>query len=189
MISKTGLRDGTKKAMMPLDWKSMPEGPEKYQAYLASREWAVIKVAVRERSGGVCEWCKHDPATETHHQTYARKYHEQLTDLLDVCRPCHAFLSGKSKEDPREYWKPLKPVVPYRFVIPMHDDLHVECPICKGEWNNVHMATATIKVARKSDVLVLPFWCECGCNFCWQLTTRKGYTTIEYEITGNSNPR
>lgn len=90
-----------------MNWKTMPEGREKYAAYLASREWAVKKEAVRNRSNGVCERCKKNPHEQTHHLTYIRKYNEYLDDLLGLCRPCHEFLSGKSNEDPAEgAWKP-----------------------------------------------------------------------------------
>lgn len=71
-----------------------------YYTYLASREWALRKRSVRERSGGVCERCKMAPHTETHHLTYQNLGKEPLTDLLGVCRGCHAFLSGRSDLDP-----------------------------------------------------------------------------------------
>jgi len=73
---------------------------ERYQRYLASREWAVLKEQVRARSGGVCERCKKAPYEQTHHVTYARKYHERIDDLQAVCELCHLFVSGKSDLDP-----------------------------------------------------------------------------------------
>ena len=85
---------------MLLNWKQMPDGQEKYNAYLASPEWAVLKNAVKARSGGICEHCRLTTGTQTHHQTYIRKYAERLSDLLHVCGQCHLFLSGKG-EDPR----------------------------------------------------------------------------------------
>ncbi len=83
------------------DWKSMPVGREKYQHYLASREWAVLKEAVRKRSGGTCERCLINEASQVHHQTYERIYQEPLEDLIHLCVSCHKFLSGKSDQDPR----------------------------------------------------------------------------------------
>lgn len=82
------------------DWKQLPDGREKYGLYLASREWAVLKEAVRARSGGRCERCKAAPGENVHHQTYDRKYREAIEDLVHVCRPCHEFLSGKLARDP-----------------------------------------------------------------------------------------
>lgn len=74
--------------------------PLDYPRYLASREWALLKREVRRRSGGLCERCHFRPATETHHLTYARTGHEDLDDLQDVCRPCHAYESSLSTFDP-----------------------------------------------------------------------------------------
>lgn len=168
-----------------LCWQDMPNGREKYQAYLASREWAILKTAVRERSGGTCERCKHDEATECHHQTYDRIYCERLEDLLDVCGPCHRFVSNKSKEDPLEYWRQVtRP--PYQFVTPKFGELMVECPRCRGQSDQVHLNRRKLEVTArsKSDTLVVPFWCECGLMFNWELTSHKGYTYIVAENTG-----
>lgn len=71
-----------------------------YGAYLASREWALLKVAVRERSGGICERCHNAPATQCHHRTYERLYHEEITDLEDLCAACHEYESGKRRVPP-----------------------------------------------------------------------------------------
>lgn len=82
-------------------WRDLPDGPEKYNAYLCSREWNVKKEAVHERSGGWCERCRVNRAEQVHHLTYSRKFSEPLEDLLHLCRGCHKFISGKSDEDPR----------------------------------------------------------------------------------------
>lgn len=73
---------------------------EKYQLYLASREWAIIKEAIKKRCGGICERCRNAPMYAVHHMTYIRKYHERLEDLQGVCNPCHEYLSGKTSRDP-----------------------------------------------------------------------------------------
>ena len=83
------------------DWKDLPDGNEKRHAYMASREWALLKEAVKKRSGGTCEHCHRVPGTQTHHRTYARLYAERLEDLLHVCEPCHLFLSGKADRPAR----------------------------------------------------------------------------------------
>lgn len=71
-----------------------------YQAYLASRAWALKKEAVRKRCQGICERCMKAAMYACHHLTYARIGHEELTDLQGVCQPCHRYLSGKSHRDP-----------------------------------------------------------------------------------------
>jgi hypothetical protein len=82
------------------DWRDYPDGKEKRHLYYASREWAVLKEVVRERSGGNCERCRVAPGENVHHQTYERMYEERPEDLVHVCRPCHEFLSGRRDGDP-----------------------------------------------------------------------------------------
>lgn len=74
---------------MVIDWRTMQDGKEKYQAYLCSENWWWRRAAVKERCGGICEKCHKKPMAHAHHQTYIRKYAEQLTDLLGVCEDCH----------------------------------------------------------------------------------------------------
>lgn len=75
-------------------------GEFNYKAYLASREWAVLKQAVRERSNGACERCSYPEVAATHHLTYERVGRESLGDLLGVCGPCH----GSNPFRPSEKW-------------------------------------------------------------------------------------
>lgn len=83
-----------------LDWRKIRDEKDKYQAYLCSREWSVVKQKVLERSGGLCERCKVNPHESTHHLTYARKYNERPEDLQGICNKCHKFIHGKSDFDP-----------------------------------------------------------------------------------------
>ena len=73
---------------------------EKYQEYLASREWGLLREQVKARSRGICERCKINPSDAVHHLTYIRKYHELLEDLQDTCDTCHEFIHGKTDCDP-----------------------------------------------------------------------------------------
>lgn len=85
-----------------MKWQEMPEGKEKYAAYLCSREWSVLKQAVHDRADGMCERCLTRPIGSVHHMTYARKYSEKLADLQGLCSGCHEFIHGKTNIDPRE---------------------------------------------------------------------------------------
>ena len=71
-----------------------------YHAYLASREWSLLREEVRKRSGDKCEHCFVAPQQAVHHLTYERIGHEELEDLMAVCNPCHEYFSGKSDDDP-----------------------------------------------------------------------------------------
>lgn len=83
-------------------WKGMNDGKKKYAAYLCSREWSVLKEAVKRRSGGMCERCMVNPMDHVHHLTYERKYAEELEDLQACCKQCHEFIHAKSDVDPAD---------------------------------------------------------------------------------------
>ena len=73
---------------------------EKYQRYLQSREWAVLRNMVKQRCGGICERCRYHPMDAVHHLTYIRLYSELPEDLQAICNGCHNFTHGKSDQDP-----------------------------------------------------------------------------------------
>ena len=77
----------------------MPTKSE-YHQYLASREWAIKREAVKRRAEGLCERCWALPMTAVHHKTYEHVGHEPLEDLQAICGPCHRFESGKATIDP-----------------------------------------------------------------------------------------
>ena len=83
------------------EWRRMTNDREKYQSYLCSREWALLRNAVRERCGGKCERCGVNDMECVHHLTYANKYMERTEDLAGWCNACHEFTHGKSDHDPK----------------------------------------------------------------------------------------
>lgn len=78
----------------------MRYGTSEYYEYLASREWALLREQVRQRSGGWCERCYSRRMQACHHLTYERVGREKLEDLQAICNPCHEYVSGKSQIDP-----------------------------------------------------------------------------------------
>ena len=83
-----------------MNWKYMRDEDEKYNAYLCSREWAVLRKGVLKRTNGLCERCHKNKISQVHHLTYNRKYNERLEDLQGLCKGCHAFTHGHSDRDP-----------------------------------------------------------------------------------------
>lgn len=70
-----------------------------YREYLNSPEWQGRRTACLERDGGRCRECGDDGTLaplEAHHLTYERVGHELLSDLVTLCRPCHAHAHGRS---------------------------------------------------------------------------------------------
>jgi hypothetical protein len=64
-----------------------------YQEYLRLPEFREVCGIVRERSGGVCEWCGVNKATEPHHVVYCKWGEiDHPFNLLDVCHDCHCYL-------------------------------------------------------------------------------------------------
>jgi len=67
----------------------------KYDAHMASPEWAALREAVRKRCGNVCEVCGIAAMVQAHHLNYKRLGHELLSDLLGICIPCHKVYTGE----------------------------------------------------------------------------------------------
>ena len=64
---------------------------DKYRQYLASPEWKEIRRQIWGRCEGWCESCGDElkAGWAPHHLTYDRIFHEDLTDLIALCRGCH----------------------------------------------------------------------------------------------------
>lgn len=121
----------------------MPELPdteqERYQRYLCSREWGLLKEQVHSRSRGTCERCRSNPGDAVHHVTYIRKYCETLDDLIHLCEPCHSFIHGRSDVDPCE--------PTFETVVVAHEFggmsmLH--CPYCRSEYDCLHHGVVVV---------------------------------------------
>jgi 5-methylcytosine-specific restriction endonuclease McrA len=60
-----------------------------YRLYLRSDRWLQTRNAVMARARWRCVECG-APATDVHHLTYERVGNERLSDLVPLCRDCHA---------------------------------------------------------------------------------------------------
>ena len=61
------------------EWKKLPDGKEKYHAYLRSEEWKAIRKSIWRRAGGTCERCGMRPMNHVHHLSYQSLYDETST--------------------------------------------------------------------------------------------------------------
>lgn len=61
----------------------------KYLNYIDSNEWKGIRYALFAKRGRRCELCWSGKQLQIHHLTYARLFHEKLTDLMILCDKCH----------------------------------------------------------------------------------------------------
>ena len=78
-----------------LRWKQNREPKTRYEEYLLSPEWNIIKSKVIKRAKYKCEGCGEDHRLEVHHLTYDRIGDELMIDLAALCNYCHGKVHGK----------------------------------------------------------------------------------------------
>jgi hypothetical protein len=66
-----------------------------YHWYLGSAFWTERRQHALERANYICERCTKRRATQVHHKTYLRVFKELPTDLMAVCKQCHADIHHK----------------------------------------------------------------------------------------------
>lgn len=71
-----------------------------YQQYLDSPAWRQKRQERLEQDGHQCFRCRSAEQLEVHHITYERLGRERLTDLLTLCKRCHARDHGRDPDLP-----------------------------------------------------------------------------------------
>lgn len=66
-----------------------------YQEYLNSPHWKEIRLKALRRAGNRCQLCSSTNNLNVHHNTYKNKGHEDLNDLVVLCRKCHSKFHDK----------------------------------------------------------------------------------------------
>lgn len=66
-----------------------------YQEYLKSSHWRTMRRKALENAEHSCQLCNSDSELNVHHRTYDRIGHERLTDVIVLCRDCHAKFHDK----------------------------------------------------------------------------------------------
>jgi len=64
-----------------------------WSLYLASPEWRIRHGECLGRHAW-CQRCHRYRASQAHHVTYARRFHERPDDLLALCHECHRRTHG-----------------------------------------------------------------------------------------------
>ena len=62
----------------------------KYELYLHSEQWHLIKKWLFQIKGENCEICGTNHGLQIHHLTYENLYHENIEDLKILCKKCHS---------------------------------------------------------------------------------------------------
>jgi hypothetical protein len=74
-----------------IDAKKYSHENPKYIAYITSTEWQLKKEEAYSYHGKVCLACfDSENSIDIHHKTYSRFEKEDMTDLIPLCRSCHA---------------------------------------------------------------------------------------------------
>mgnify|MGYP000739796043 CR=1 FL=1 len=60
-----------------------------YEKYLESNHWKEIRKKALKRAGYKCQLCASNKELNVHHNTYKNLGHEDLNDLVVLCRNCH----------------------------------------------------------------------------------------------------
>lgn len=70
--------------------KSMP-----YPEYLQTNHWKTIRSKMLKRASFSCQLCNAKGVLNVHHRTYERRGCEEYSDLIVLCKPCHAKFHDK----------------------------------------------------------------------------------------------
>ena len=62
---------------------------DEYQSYLETIDWKGLRQKVFKRSGGMCEGCLENKATQVHHLTYEHVGNEFMWEVVAICNECH----------------------------------------------------------------------------------------------------
>jgi len=100
-----------------------------YHRYLGQDFWRERREHILKPANGKCEKCGQRPPTEVHHLTYIRVFQELPSDLLAVCRQCHAEIHWRQPANDNQ--------IQFRF---FEEDATqggsltmTTCPICGAE--------------------------------------------------------
>ncbi len=73
-----------------------------YSAYIQSRAWKIMRQRRLSLDGGKCQVCGSNFELDVHHKTYKRLGHENMDDLVTLCRPHHRKIHEDSQPDTDE---------------------------------------------------------------------------------------
>ena len=79
------------------EWLKQEVKKDRYDQFMASVEWWIIRDLKLSIAGYRCEQCNAEgPILDVHHLTYERfGGDERMTDLHVLCRPCHNQAHGR----------------------------------------------------------------------------------------------
>jgi 5-methylcytosine-specific restriction endonuclease McrA len=83
-----------------------------YDAYMQSDLWRFARHLVLLRSGGRCEICHNSHSIQVHHKRYPKILgKEKLSDLIALCKWCHARQHGLTRPWENEPATPISKTI------------------------------------------------------------------------------
>ncbi len=82
---------------------------KEYKEYLKSNHWKEFKRDFFKRFDRVCQNCGGKEKIQLHHKTYLRLWCEEFTDVIALCRFCHAKAHNKLHREIKKKKKENKP--------------------------------------------------------------------------------
>lgn len=74
----------------------MTSSYQTYAEYLRHPKFRAVRAAVMKRSGGKCESCLMNQATEVHHLRYPKwGTFDVPSNMIAICHGCHCDIHGK----------------------------------------------------------------------------------------------
>ena len=70
---------------------------KEYYEYIRSTAWKRLRNTVLVRDRNICQVCFSRLATQVHHKTYKRIFHEKPEDLISVCTRCHRIITRANR--------------------------------------------------------------------------------------------
>lgn len=67
-----------------------------YNKYMSSGYWKDIKEQILERDKHKCRLCNSKKNLQVHHRTYDNLYHEDLEELITLCKKCHYIVHKRN---------------------------------------------------------------------------------------------
>lgn len=73
-----------------------------YTEYLETPEWTALREQALERALNACQVCNASKGLEVHHRAYPKRWgSEPVSDLIVLCRRCHAAFHFGRLHNPR----------------------------------------------------------------------------------------
>lgn len=77
-----------------------------YTEYLRTKHWKKTRLKAIKRADYKCQLCgTREYSLNVHHNSYNNLYHEKKSDLIVLCRVCHARHHNKPISNRKNYYK------------------------------------------------------------------------------------